>query len=52
MKLAYEILINAIKDQAYAALNDPKVQKKMCFRMLRVDPAFKYRIWNESGAQD
>lgn len=28
MKLADEIVINAIKDQAYAALNDPKVSKR------------------------
>ena len=32
MKLACEILINAIKDQAYAALNDPKVQKNDAFQ--------------------
>ena len=28
MKLADGIVINAIKDQAYAALNDPKVSKR------------------------
>ena len=52
MKLDDEIVINAIKDQAYAALNEPKVQKTMRFMMWRVDPAFKYGIWDEGGAQN